>query len=67
MPPGAACPPRGVPLPARYIRALACTDPARLTIWPAHERQDWPPASLAGIGGPIALARSLDAGIDIAL
>jgi hypothetical protein len=38
-----------------------------LTIWPARERQDWPPASLAGIGGLIALARSLDTGVDIAL
>jgi hypothetical protein len=41
----------------RYVR----------TIWPAHERQDWPPASVAGIGGLIALARSLDTGVDNAL
>ena len=37
-----------------------------LRIWPAGERQDWPPRSLAEIGGLIALARSLDAGVDVA-
>ena len=35
------------------------------TIWPAGGQQDWPPRSLAEIGGLIALARSLDAGVDI--
>lgn len=36
-----------------------------LTIWPAQGKQAWPPASLAEIGGLIALARSLDVGVDV--
>jgi hypothetical protein len=37
-----------------------------LTIWPAHGQQDWPPPrKLAEIGGLIALARSLDAGVEV--
>jgi len=36
-----------------------------LTIWPAGGRPDWPPRSLADIDGLIALARSLDAGVDV--
>ncbi len=36
-----------------------------LTIWPDHIQQSWPPRSLAESGGLIALARSLDAGVDV--
>jgi hypothetical protein len=36
-----------------------------LTIWPASGQQSWPPRSLAEIGGLIALARSLDTGVDV--
>lgn len=36
-----------------------------LTIWPAQEQLSWSPRSLAEIGGLIALARSLDAGLDV--
>jgi hypothetical protein len=36
-----------------------------LTIWPSHDRQSWPPRSLAETGGLIALARSLDSGVDV--
>ena len=36
-----------------------------MTIWPAQEQQSWPPRSLAEIGGLVALARSLDAGLDV--
>jgi hypothetical protein len=38
-----------------------------LTIWPAHQPQDWPPASLDEIGGLTALARSLDTGVNVVL
>jgi hypothetical protein len=37
-----------------------------LTIWPASGQQIWPPVSLAQIGGLMALARSLDVGVDVA-
>jgi len=36
-----------------------------LTIWPAHDQQNWPPRNLAEAGGLMALARSLDSGIDV--
>lgn len=38
-----------------------------LTIWPAHDQQSWPPRNLAEAGGLIALARSLDSGVDVLL
>jgi hypothetical protein len=36
------------------------------TIWPPADRQQaWPPHSLAEIGGLLALARSMDAGVNV--
>lgn len=37
--------------------------PYALTIWPASGDHNWPPRSLAEIGGMMALARRLDAGV----
>jgi hypothetical protein len=36
-----------------------------LTIWPSDDRQSRPHRSLAETGGIIALARSLDVGVDV--
>jgi hypothetical protein len=51
---------------ARLSPAPAISRYAR-TIWPATGQQTWPPASLAEIGGLMALARSLDVGVDVTL
>jgi hypothetical protein len=36
-------------------------------IWPSERTHSWPPRSLAEMGGIMALARSIDAGVTIAL